>query len=71
MSDSLLNRPQSAAILNISLRTFDERVAKGDIPCVKIGTLSRFRRSALDYFVEANESRLTPKRRAAIRGNRK
>lgn len=70
-NDSLLNRPQSAAVLNVSLRTFDERVAKGDIPCVRIGRACRFRRSSLEYFIEANETRLTPKRRAAIRGSRK
>lgn len=71
MSEALLTRPQSAAVLNISIRTFDERVAKGDIQCVRIGRAVRFRRSSLDYFIEANESRLTPKRRAAIRGTRK
>jgi excisionase family DNA binding protein len=68
---SLLNRPQSAAFLSVSLRTFDERVAKGDIQCVRIGRLCRFRREALEAFIEASESRLTSKRRAAIRGKRK
>ncbi len=71
MSQELLNRPQAAAFLNISIRTFDERCAKGEIARVKIGGLVRFRRAALEYFIEANESRLSPKRRAAIRGTRK
>ena len=69
--DSLLTRPQAAAVLAVSLRTFDERVARGEIQCVRIGRACRFRRAALDYYVEACETRLTPKRRAAIRGNRK
>ncbi len=69
--ESLLNRPEAAAVLNVSLRTFDDRVAKGEIAVVKIGGCCRFRRTALDYFIEANESRMTSKRRAAIRGTRK
>lgn len=67
----LLMRPEAAAFLTVSLRTFDERVAKGDIPCVRIGRSCRFRISALNDFIEANETRLSSKRRAAIRGNRK
>jgi len=68
---TLLSRPEAAAVLNVSIRSFDERVAKGDIPCVRIGRSCRFRRSTLEYFIEANETRLPSKRRAASRGNRK
>jgi len=68
---ALLDRHEAAAILNVSVRTFDERVSKGEISCVRIGRSCRFRREALDRFIEANESRLTAKRRASIRGNRK
>ena len=60
---SLLNRPQSAALLAVSLRTFDERVANGEIPCVKIGRSSRFRRVSLEAYIEACETRLSPSRR--------
>lgn len=67
----LLNRHESAAFLNVSLRTFDERVAKGEIVVCRIGRACRFRRAALEAFIDANESKLNAKRRAAIRGKSK
>lgn len=67
----LYTRPQAAAKLAISQRNFDEQCALGNIPVVKIGKSSRFRPSALEYFIEANETRHNPKRRAAIRAARK
>jgi len=67
----LLSRPEVAAKLAISLRTLDEQIALGNIPVVRIGRRSvRFRPSALDFFIEANETRLNAKRRAAIRGRK-
>lgn len=60
----LYTRPQAAAKLAISLRTLDEQVALGNLPVVKIGKSARFRPSALQYFIEANETRIRPKRRA-------
>ncbi len=69
--DPLLTRIEAAAVLTISIRSFDQRVAKGEIQVVRIGRSCRFRRSSLASFIEANESRLTAKRRAAIRGTRK
>lgn len=64
----LYDRLEAAARLAISLRALDEQVARGNIPVVRIGRSVRFRPSALEYFIEANETRLTAKRRAAIRG---
>lgn len=65
----LYSRPEAAAKLAISLRSLDEQVALGNIPVVRIGRSVRFRPFALDFLIEANETRLNPKRRAAIRGN--
>lgn len=61
----LYTRPEAAAKLAISLRTLDEQCALGNLPVVKIGRSCRFRPSALQYFIEANETRIRPKRRAA------
>jgi excisionase family DNA binding protein len=63
----LLNRGQAAEYLTVSLRTLDEQTSIGNIPVVRIGRACRFRKSALDYFIEANESRARPKRRAVAR----
>jgi excisionase family DNA binding protein len=61
----LLTRPEAAARLAISLRTLDEQIAVGNIPVCRIGRSVRFRPASLDYFVQANETRIHPKRRAA------
>lgn len=66
----LLTRPEAAAKLAISLRTLDEQIANGNLPVCRIGRSVRFRPSSLDYFIEANETRLNAKRRAAIRGRK-
>lgn len=71
LSALLYDRPEAAARLAISLRTLDEQVALGNIQVVRIGRSVRFRPSALEFFIEANETRLTAKRRAAIRGKKK
>ncbi|MES2438620.1 MAG: helix-turn-helix domain-containing protein [Verrucomicrobiota bacterium] len=67
----LYTRPEAAAKLSISLRNLDEQIAVGNLPVCRIGRSVRIRPSALEFLIEANETRLTPKRRAAIRGNRK
>jgi excisionase family DNA binding protein len=64
----LLNRAQAAAYLGVALRTIDELISKGSLACVRIGRSVRFRESALADFVEANETRVTPKRRRVARG---
>ena len=61
----LLTRPEAAAQLAISLRTLDLHVSLGNLPVVKIGKSARFRDSSLELFIESNESRFKPKRRAA------
>lgn len=66
----LLDRPQSAHYLNVCLRTLDEKTADGSIACVRIGRAVRFRVSALDAFVSANETTVPAKRRAATRGKK-
>jgi excisionase family DNA binding protein len=70
--ESLLGRHEAAKMLSIGLRTLDQLLADGEIPVVRIGKTSvRFRPSALREFCEARETRLDPKRRAAIRGTSK
>lgn len=59
----LLTRHESAAYITTCLRTLDEKIASGDIPVIRIGKAIRIRRSALDAFLEASESRANPKRR--------
>jgi excisionase family DNA binding protein len=53
----LLSRQAAAAVLNVSLRTTDELIASGDLPVVRIGRAVRIRQSAIDYLIEARESR--------------
>jgi excisionase family DNA binding protein len=59
----LLTRAEAAAGLSVSLRTIDNLVASGDLPAVKIGRAIRIRPSALDYFIEARESRQSIRRK--------
>jgi excisionase family DNA binding protein len=63
----LLNRPEAADYLNIALRTLDEKTAIGEISVCRIGRAVRYRAAALDDFIEANETRIAPKRRRAKR----
>lgn len=67
LSALLYTRPEAAAKLAISLRTLDLHVALGNLPVVKIGKSARFRHSSLEFFIESNETRIHPKRRAARR----
>lgn len=65
---TLRNRIGAAEYLGISLRTIDELISNGSLRCVRIGRAVRFSESALADFVEANETRVTPKRRRVARG---
>lgn len=67
----LVDRPEAAARLAISLRTLDEITSKGDLAAVRIGRAVRYRPAALEAFIEANETKLSAKRRAAMGGKRK
>lgn len=58
----LLTRQQAAASLGVALRTLDTLAAKGELPFVKIGRAVRFRPSALESFVDANETRPASRR---------
>jgi excisionase family DNA binding protein len=59
----LLTRLDAAGILNVSLRTIDEKIASGDIPVIRIGRSVRIRPEALERFVDANETRINFRRR--------
>ena len=52
----LLDRHQSAAFLSVSIRTLDEKIARKEIPVVRIGKSVRLRIETLERFIEANES---------------
>lgn len=58
-----MNRAQAAAYLGVALRTVDELISQGSIGVVRIGRAVRFKPSALDDFIDANESTIRPKRR--------
>ena len=53
----LLNRPEAKAILGVSLRTVDELISSGDLPVVRLGRSVRIRPSAIEYLIEARETR--------------
>jgi len=53
----LLTRQEAADALCLSVRKIDLLVASGDLPAVRIGRSIRIRPSALDYLIEARESR--------------
>ncbi len=58
-TEPLLTRQQAAAYLNIKLRMLDvmTRPASTQIPFVKIGGLKRFRKLALDAWLDEKEIR--------------
>jgi excisionase family DNA binding protein len=66
-SKQLLTRPEAAEALSLSVRMIDELVKTGDLPHVKIGRSVRFRPSALEYFIEARETRVSRKRKGGAR----
>ena len=53
----LMTRKEAAEALSISLRKLEGLIKSGDIPVVKIGAATRVRPSALEYFIEARETR--------------
>lgn len=61
MSDALLDRQQTAALLFVSLRTVDNLIASGDLAAIHIGRTVRIRPSAIAYFCESNETRSNPR----------
>jgi excisionase family DNA binding protein len=57
----LLTRPEAAQVLGISLRATDGLIARGDLPVVRFGATVRIRPSAIDFLIEARESRRDPR----------
>ena len=68
---ALLTRPEAAQVLGISLRATDALIAAGDLPVVRFGATVRVRPSAIEYLIEARESRNNPRRAAGRIRNRK
>ncbi len=54
----LLTRQESAERLRQSVRTVDKLIESGELPVVRIGRSIRIRPSAIEYFIEARESRV-------------
>ena len=63
----LLSRKDAGITLGVSLRTVDELISSGDLPVVRLGRSVRIRPAALDYLIEARETRTNPKRGGATR----
>ena len=57
----LLNRKEAGTILGVSLRTIDSLISTGDLPVVRLGKAVRIRPSALEYLIEARETRTNPR----------
>ena len=56
-SKILLKREEAAECLSQSVRMVDMLIAAGELPAVRIGRSVRIRPSAIEYFIEARESR--------------
>ena len=56
LEESLLNTTESAALLGISKRTFQEQVAERKIAFIKFGRNIRFARADLEKFIAAHRS---------------
>lgn len=53
----LLTRKQVAKILNVDVRTVDNRVLNKDLPVYKIGGAIRFKKSDLEDLIERSLKR--------------
>ncbi|MEY4569972.1 MAG: Helix-turn-helix domain [Verrucomicrobiota bacterium] len=65
--EALLNRKDAGSILHVSLRTIDELISTGDLPVVRLGRSVRIRPSALDYLIEARETRANPRKKGGAK----
>ncbi len=61
----LLNREDAKVRLAVSLRTIDELISSGDLPVIRLGRSVRIRPSAIDYLIEARETRVNPRKKSA------
>lgn len=59
----LLNRKEAGTILGVSLRTIDDLISTGDLPVVRLGRAVRIKPAAIDYLIEARETRGNKKNR--------
>lgn len=57
-TSTLLKRPEAAERLRQSIRQTDKLIACGALPSVRIGRSVLVRESAIEYFIEARESRV-------------
>jgi excisionase family DNA binding protein len=62
----LMTRQEAAESLSVSIRKLDQLIASGDLPAVRMGKAVRVRPSAIEYLIEARESR-GPKRKGGAR----
>ena len=62
---NLLHIPEAARQLAVSVRTIHTLIASGDLPVVRLGRAVRIRRSALQFLIEAHETRSKPGRKSA------
>jgi excisionase family DNA binding protein len=53
----LLTRQETADSLRQSVRKVDMLIESGELPAVRIGRSVRIRPSAIEYFIEARETR--------------
>jgi excisionase family DNA binding protein len=56
----LLTAQEAAAFLRIPIASLYGRVAKRQIPCIKLGRLLRFKRTELNQLLAANTSQIDP-----------
>lgn len=54
--DRLLTPDEAATILSISKRQVEDMARRGELPHIKVGKYTRFRRERLDAWIEENES---------------
>lgn len=64
-TSTLLKRPEAAERLRQSTRNVDKLIASGELPAVRIGRSVLVRESAIEYFIEARESRVNRKKKGA------
>jgi excisionase family DNA binding protein len=54
-SNGLLDKIQTAELLNISLRTLDNKLKAGVIPHLRLGKLVRFIPSDIENYIQAHK----------------
>lgn len=54
--DSLIKAPEAAMILGIGVSTVYRMVENRQLPCIRLGSAIRFRRSTLEKMIESQEA---------------